>query len=786
MPLSDRSALSKLAGIVSIGIITVTGLGVRAQTLDRAAIDSLYLRARMTSDEATVRQVVNKLHAAVAEAPDAVGLATRLGLLYLELEEPDSAEVAFHLALNLNPDLPAVHYGLGRVLLDFRDRPKESLEALQTAVALDSTFEEAHFGLARAYFKMGKMTSARQSASRAITHNPDYALPYLLLAQIYRKEENFRASEIYYQRYLDQNPDDQDSAYEFALELLERGQSAAFREIALRLREVRALPLVALALLQRKDYEGALEKFETFISALDPEEASLYRDISLVGTKREIRLYRRTPSEGMAAFLDRFWMSKDPFKTYGGAARRTEHYRRVWHARTRFGKKKWPWDKRGETYIRYGEPDYKTNSRQPNPNVPLDVQRVQEQLAHRLYGDPSIEANFVGPIFPVRADRGAARAPEATMGLPGWRPVTTSDDWSAVPWEVWIYKDVERGLEVVFTDEYHSDSYGYAPIPNLSPRDLAELEGQGLSPLSVIQRFGAAAPAVKMAALAGTEPELYRPQVNFKGLDFYFDALSFRGKDDKTELQVVIGLPIKNVALTGDVDTTVVVQQRVVLLDRSWNEHHKTVRDILVPISDRTRRGDNMAMDLVNLQTRPGHYELAVQAFRRETDLLQVYRMPIDLPDYSRDRLMLSDLQLSQRILEARTGSDSTFVRGSWKILPAPSRVFYTHDPIFVYFELYNLTRDDFGSTRYEVSYEVEARDVGGSIIPFLPKLKKKDGRAIEVTYEQTGTETSVFDYVEMDLDVAKPGRYTLRVGIKDLNNGLETTRDAQFKIVSR
>ena len=786
MSLSAKSTSRKMAEIVPIALFALaTGLGVRAQALDPATTDSLYLRGRMSSDKTTVRDVVKKLRAAVSETPDPAGLTTRLGILYLELEEPDSAESAFQFALNLSPDLPAAHYGLGRVLLDFRDRPEEARQALQAAVSLDSTFAEAHFGLSRAYFKMGKMRPARQSASEAIKHNPDYPLPYLLLAQIYQEEENFRASEIYYRRYLDQNPEDQGSAYAFALKLLERDRSNAFAEIALRLQDVRALPLVAQALIHRKDYEGALEKFERFILTLDPEEASHYRDISLVGTRREIRAYHSTPPAAIAAFLDRFWMEKDPFKTYGGAARRTEHYRRVWHARTHFGKKKWPWDKRGEIYVRYGEPDYKTNSRNPNPNVPLDVQRVQEQIAHRLYGDPAIEENFAGPIFPVRSDRSDASWATG-LGLPGWRPVTTGDDGSTVAWKVWIYKDVENGLEVVFTDEYHSGVYGYAPIPTLSPRDLAELEAQGFSPLSVIQRFSAAAPAVKMASLAGSEPELYRPQVYLQGLEFYFDAFSFRGQKGQTDLQVVIGLPIQNVALTGDPDTTVIVQQRVVLLDRTWREVQKAVRDLLVPISDRTRRGDHMAMDRVDLQAQPGHYELAVQAWRRKSDLLEVYRLPIDLPDYSRDQLMLSDLQLSQGIFEAGPDADSTFVRSSWQILPVPSRVFYAHDPIFVYFEIYNLSRDDFGATRYEVSYRVEAKDIGGAIISFLPRFKKKDGQAIEVRYEQTGTETTVSDYVEMDMDVAKPGRYTLRASIKDLNNGQETTRDIQFKIASR
>ena len=132
-------------------------------------------------------------------------------------------------------------------------------------------------------------------------------------------------------------------------------------------------------------------------------------------------------------------------------------------ARTTYGEKKWPWDRRGEVYIRYGEPDYRSNSQELNVEVPLKIQRIQEFLAYKLYGEKALGMTFVGPVFPIRTEQTVGsrfrdfgvNSSETIneIGLVEWKPVIAGYDPSAVPWEVWIYANIDNGLEVVFTDE---------------------------------------------------------------------------------------------------------------------------------------------------------------------------------------------------------------------------------------------------------------------------------------------------------------------------------------------
>ena len=149
---------------------------------------------------------------------------------------------------------------------------------------------------------------------------------------------------------------------------------------------------------------------------------------------------------------------------------------------------------------------------------------------------------------------------------------------------------------------------------------------------------------------------------------------------------------------------------------------------------------------------------------------------------------MLSDLQIAQHIEEPASSnesqSDTTTARSKWRITTSPSRTFFLGTPIFVYFEIYNLTRDTFGQTRYEVAFAVAPEK--GRELASQPRIRRRDGELITVQYEQTGRELWTADYVELDIGRVEPGRYRLIMTVKDLNSTQATVREGIFKIGKR
>lgn len=737
-----------------------------------------------------LRDIIHRLKADLPIASDSAATYARMGLLYTRLEEADSAEAAFQNAIALRPDLTIAHMGLGRVDADLRGKPERALPHFEKAVQSDTTDADAHDRLVQTLIALERTgTRARKAASQTIARFPDLASPYLLLARAHRKEGSAHQVALYYfKKYLQYNPEDREAAYQFAFALYEANAYSDLEDLAARMQDPRALPLFAQALIHRRDHEGALTAFQRYIQTLPKEERPLYDDISYIGSKAESRAYRLASASDDPTqrdrFLARFWLQKDPFKTSAGALRRAEHYRRVWHARTHFGKK-WPWDRRGEIFIRYGEPDYISTSRKLNAVVPLDIQRVQEQRAYAIYGEAGVEANFVGPVYPIRTSEAgsAAQALPGNLGFTDYRPVTTSSGWASVPWEVWIYKNLGNGAEFTFTDEFLSGNYDFAPVPSLTEGDLASAESSGRSYMSVIQRLNEFNSATLAQSLSATEPELYSIEA-LEPLDFYFDALTFRGPNDKTELQVVFGLPLDNVALATDPDTTVVVERRTALIYPRALDFQNT-KDILgIDITDATRDRGLQALSGVRHLAPPGEYELAVEAWRQNTDLVGAYRQPnLRLPAYhDTTRLMMSDIQIASRITDASLAPDTSFVRGDLYIQPQPSASFIPGMSMFVYFEIYNLKPDEFGQTRYTISYEVQKRrETGFALVSLLAKLGKKNAEAVGLSFDQVGRAPDENTYLEMPLANLAPGRYTLKLTIADQTTDQHAKKDAVF-----
>ena len=755
-------------------------------------LDAIYLKAQALGRKTLIREALNTLNEAVPSSADSTLLLARIGHLYLRLQLPDSAETAFERSLKNDPHQAESHLGLGRVLLEYRNKLKRATSHLKQAIQADANRAENYEVLGRTHLARGKEKDATEAANKALQINPRYGPAHLLLARLYRKKGDIPQALSHYNTYLSHGAQDETPALEFALEFLTEKRYNIVTEIASRMTDARRLPLLAQVLLASRRYEDALSLFQKYLDTLSQREKAIYEDIFLIATPEEIASYRAIPDEDRDAFLNAFWIRKDPFGATGGSQRRAEHYRRVWHARTFFGRYKYPFDQRGEIYIRYGEPDYRSTWREPNARVPIPVQRIQEKLAFQLYGRPGTTLTYTGPVFPIRI---ALRNVESnlpleeddgTLGLRGWKPVTAGNDFSSVPWEVWIYPDINHGIEVVFTDEMHSNIFGYAPVPTIDREDAYDVASRA-SPLRFLQLMNDFSPASQVAAAASKKPERYDTS-DLDPLNFYYEALSFRGKNGKTDLQINIGLPIDEVAMSSDPDTTVVVERRIALVDDQNREAKRLREDVAIPLPPGLRGKSLIARDRIDIPLSPGEYDLAVQMWRVGTNRLGNYREKVRLHDFSGDSLMLSDLQIAQHIEEPASSnesqSDTTTARSKWRITTSPSRTFFLGTPIFVYFEIYNLTRDTFGQTRYEVAFAVAPEK--GRELASQPRIRRRDGELITVQYEQTGRELWTADYVELDIGRVEPGRYRLIMTVKDLNSTQATVREGIFKIGKR
>ena len=773
-------------------------------TVRPAARDSLVSAAERHVHSGAYREAAEILGRLVEAFPDDVNLLTRQGHALLKAEDFESAIIAFESAKKLDSDLPGTYVGLGLARLRISGRGLE------------------------AFFNFRKAVGEARSA---IEINAAYGPAYRLLGEAYgRFEEDHEKALGYYTTYIELEPDNPEGRYEFGLSLVQLGQFDKIDEYKTHPSENRLLPLASQAHFYLERFGRYLELFERYLQTLDPPERELFNDISLVASAEELEAYRAATEEEKATFLNRFWLKRDSNILTAINERVIEHYRRVWYARTFFAAAASPWDKRGEVYIRYGQPDYRSRSTRRQFVQNPKVQAVRDRMAVALYGDEAALLTFTGPVFPVRANRSHLEAslfdqrvtPDAAgattadddvgidasqvsalaekeqdpmaairensrfdefgdlntrLNFGGYAPITLDNEVGTVPWETWTYTGIGNGMEITFTDERGTGAFDFAPIP---PPSLD-------TDVSRLARFTEYAPRVVFRNAVSRMPDVYRPRFHHQPLDFYFDLASFRAPEDGTTLEVYYGIPAAQVQVGQRRDVSYIqVKCALALAPADYSVIHRTSSSRAYRVaSDFSGAQKAFMPELLKLQVPPGKYDLQVQI----KDLLSghngIYRQTVDVKAYSDDRLRISDIQLAATIGETKL--QDRFKKGEVWVVPMPTRNYRGAQQVYAYYEIYNLKKNRFGQTRYKVKYAVRyvskpIRGALGSVASGLRSLFRSKRPSVSISYEHEGTEPNEQSYLEIDLDKVKHGVNVLEVEIKDLVSGKSEEREIRFQ----
>ena len=150
--------------------------------------------------------------------------------------------------------------------------------------------------------------------------------------------------------------------------------------------------------------------------------------------------------------------------------------------------------------------------------------------------------------------------------------------------------------------------------------------------------------------------------------------------------------------------------------------------------------------------------------------------------------LRISSLVLATNVTEEdraeRWPEGSHFRRFGNAIVPRPDGMFEVNEPVFIYAEVYGLTKDEIGATDYEIAYTITALDRRRTLAPLItPLVGRQVGRE-----DREGSVTTVFSRSDIfsrtyeQLRVVFPEgdyahRYTLTVEIRDRVGGESVSR---------
>lgn len=473
---------------------------------------------------------------------------------------------------------------------------------------------------------------------------------------------------------------------------------------------------LALALFhsEKRDQEG----WNAWTRSVDLAHASqlqlLFDDVSALVTKAEAANWSRLDLEGKRRFIRDFFEVRAALGGIPVHERVGEHYRRLGIARRHYWRS-----------ARFG--------------VPSTNQLMMRSFSDRPYDDR-------GTIL-IRHGR-----PKAVIKSHG----------DSLGNESWVYHGLDGREKMLHFAAMQSQS-DYDLIHKI-PCDGDWLEARsGRDP--VLGRLGLRCSTLDRASMSAEYREVAfdllatdsdAPKFT-KDLPFYFDLYTFRAPEGRTNVVAAVAVPVERLQ-KSDVafNPAYRVDLSLILVDTATR---KVIRqdDSVAIAATRAFKNDDLFRMHVEVAVPPSSTTLqrVIVSDPSEPGVGQLYGGPFPIPDYSVQKLMLSDIVL------AEPGVEGKWRRGDAALALVPTGRF-KGGSFRVFYEVYNIPQN----TPYTTEVEIEP-------------IQKSAGQRIKDLFGGKNNLSFRFDAVAMDVKNGTlqelrqvnvpfgPGRYRMRISLK-------------------
>ena len=268
-------------------------------------------------------------------------------------------------------------------------------------------------------------------------------------------------------------------------------------------------------------------------------------------------------------------------------------------------------------------------------------------------------------------------------------------------------------------------------------------------------------------------PELYKYEPKGLFIDFPFDVATFRGEEGRTRMEVYYGVPFNKVLFEEEGEYYYGnYEVGIFFHDQNWKRVLEDVqyKDLQFEVTAIDTSSDDFTVDQLVNQVEPDSYYLAVEMRDMYSDNVGTYRDTVNVEKYGYETLQISDIQLAMNIkLRDSTGA---VTRDNLNIIPNPPRFYRANQPIYIYYEIYNLFLDGFpGNTDYTVEYNIEyIGEDKYSIVDYVRRLILNEKQELGVTtkFTRSGRERDESSFLRIDHSLTKPGPYRLTLKVID------------------
>jgi GWxTD domain-containing protein len=499
----------------------------------------------------------------------------------------------------------------------------------------------------------------------------------------------------------------------------------------------------------------------------------LDQDVAWIISDEERKAFKNLSNdEERDAFIEQFWLRRNPNPDSPDNEFREEHYRRIAYANEHFaaGKPGWKTD-RGHIYISFGKPD-------------------------------SIDSHPSGGSYQRPLEEGGGET-------------------STFPFEIWHYRYLEGvgdNIDLEFVDtcqcgDFHftidrSEKDALLRVPGggetlyeqmgmakKNDRFNGGMESLGKGPMSANQQ-SKEFDRIELASKVFTPPP-----VKFKDLEsvlgssakllsgpvFPFDVRTDFVKVTEDTVLVPITIQIRNKDITFA--TKDGVSKGVVnILGRVSTITHKPVQtfedtvEVTEPAELLEKALDHQKVYWKALPLRPGAYRIDIGIKDvNNPDHVGIYAQSINVPKYNDEKLETSSLILSDKMYRVPsqtigTGDfiiGNTYVRPRVGINPVTPIVFTRGQKLSFWMQVYNLRIDDkTKSNSATVTYEIRDTTSDKLLLETHDESKDIGAHSDQLTMERS-----------IDLAGLQPGKYKVTIRVNDAISKQEIAQSAPFAV---
>ena len=511
---------------------------------------------------------------------------------------------------------------------------------------------------------------------------------------------------------------------------------------------------------ERKKKEAKLRK-----ELESPYKKWLNEDVVYIITDEERKAFKQlNTDEEREAFIENFWLRRDPTPDTEENEFKEEHYRRIAYANEHFasGIPGWKTD-RGRIYIMYGPPD-------------------------------EIESHPSGGTYERPMEEGGGET-------------------STYPFEDWRYRYIDgigTNIVIEFVDTTMTGEYHMTMDPTEKDA-LMYVPGAGLT---MYEQMGMADKTQRFQRTDGTHlgtggmplpesmDEFTRleqfaklqkpPQVKFKDLEaavsetIRYNTLPMKVRADY--IKVTDSTVLTNITLQFDrkdlqyqqkdkiSKATVNIYARITSITRRPINVFENVVSVEVPTEMLQKAMDGESIYQKSVPLAPGMYRLNVVAKDVVGGNMTNYETALNVPHYDDDTLASSSLILADTIekLPTRSIGQGQFVIGDSKVRPRISETFSRSEKMGIYAQFYNFTPDaKTKKPNAQIQYEIYKSGSNQKVLDFTEDVSNIPGAsAQQVTIEKL-----------LPLQSLQPGQYTLKMKVTDKIKNQVLTPEATFTV---